>query len=75
MAYHYDSIQSNYRCILATWSLSMIVLLNAYRTVLFAILTVPHYYGLLQDVNELANRTKINVWVLKESSVEELFLV
>ena len=53
----------------------MIVLLNAYRTVLFAILTVPHFYGLLQDVNELANRTKINVWVLKESSVEELFLV
>ena len=59
----------------ATWGFTMVVLLNAYRTVLFSILTVPHYFQLVNNVDELVNRTEINVHVLKSSSVEDLFLV
>ena len=76
MGYHReDAIQSNYRWMFATWGFTMVVLLNAYRTVLFSILTVPHYFQLVNNVDELANRTDINVHVLKYSSVEDLFLV
>ena len=71
-----DAIQSNYRWIYVTWFLAMIVLVNAYRTVLFAILTVPHYFQLVNNVDELASRTtEINVNIRKDSSVEDLFLV
>ena len=76
MGYHReDAIQSNYRWTFATWGFAMVVLLNAYRTVLFSILTVPHYFQLVNNVDELVNRTEINVHVLKSSSVEDLFLV
>ena len=61
--------------LILTWFVPVVVLIIAYKAVFFAMLTVPHYTNLVDDVEQLKQSPDIAVHVIKGASVQELFLV
>lgn len=61
--------------LMLTWFVPAVVLIIAYKAIFFAMLTVPHYTNLVDDVEQLKQSHDIAVHVIKGASVQELFLV
>jgi len=52
-----------------------IVLISCYKAIFFSMLTVPHYTNLVDNAEQLKQSPDIAVHVIKDASVQELFLV
>lgn len=61
--------------LMLTWFLPAMVLSSGYKAVFFSMLTVPHYTSLVDNVEQLIQNPDIAVHVIRDASVQELFLV
>lgn len=64
-----------YRGLGIFWAMPVLILSNVYEAVLFSILAVPRYEYIIGNINELANRTDIDVYVWKGSNIDEFLMV
>ena len=65
-----------YRQSVLFWCLPAMILLNGYKAIFFALLSIPQYNYLIGGISELPLREKeINVYVIKGSAIDDLFTV
>jgi len=61
--------------LMLAWFLPALVLSSGYKALFFSMLTVPHYTNLVDNVEQLKQNPDIAVHVIRDASVQELFLV
>lgn len=63
------------RLAVGAWLLSAFVLITAYSSVLFSFILAPHFNLLIENVQELAERSDVNAIFVKGNSAERIVMV
>lgn len=73
--YLQESHTKVFSLLMLSWFLPSLVLSSGYKAVFFSMLTVPHHTNLVDNVEQLKQNPDIAVHVIRDASVQELFLV